>query len=89
MELVGAFSLPVGLKQCSNKEDFQNVKMEATKLLKCHVGGPIVFLSPHFIGQSKSQGQPTFKRKKNQTHPLMREMVRSHFRRYAKQKLLV
>ena len=54
IELVWAFSLAVGLKQCSNKEDFQNVKMEATKLLKCNVRSPTVFLSPRFIGQSKS-----------------------------------
>lgn len=46
--------------QCSNIEDFEYVKMETTKLLKSIVGKSTVSLPSHFIGQTKSQGQPTF-----------------------------
>lgn len=51
------FPTVCGLLQHFNREDVKNVNMEAPKLLASNVGNPIVFLPPHFIGQSKSQSQ--------------------------------
>ena len=51
MELVWAFSLPPDLKKCSSREDFRNVRINGTELLK-DVGSPAVSLPPWFIDKA-------------------------------------
>lgn len=51
MELVWDFSLPPDLKQCSYREDFRNVRINGTELLK-DVGSPPVSLPPWFIDEA-------------------------------------
>lgn len=47
--------------------------METTKLLKSIVGKSTASLPSHFTGQTKSQGQPTFKWKNKKSDPSLDE----------------
>lgn len=58
MELDWAFSLPPDLKQCPNREDIKNARIDATKLLKDNVGSPTGSLPPCFIGKTSHKASP-------------------------------
>lgn len=83
MELAYGFSLPTGLKQCSSEEDFKNVNMEATKQIKynCSKSCSLPFTTFYWVKQVTRAAH--IQGLKNQTHHLMREVVKSHYRRHA------